>query len=420
MAWPVGMPLVTITQDVYKLSDGSLPSSYAVHLQLSVPALVFNGRTTLIRRPITLTAEPGSGVISGQVPHLNHPDLSPTPVYYLVTEFADGQRVRAPWQLTPAAEDVTIDLDARAPIAGDPGAPVAVGPPGAPGDAGRDIELRASATHVQWRYVGDPTWTDLVALADLGAQTYDSLDDVDTTGLADGDAMVWDQASGKWVKVSLSSTYAAPTGTDGRLQVGGVDVTPEQVGAAPALGAGGAAALIVPNTFPDSIYAFGSGPGSSSGLELTPDVVFLTPYELMSGARVRRLMVRCLTAPSQAVTIESGIWDSAAQKVASSTLSINTTGNKEVILGDSAIELPPGIYWMCSKVLGTSGYGLLLGREWGMYSRIVPRGNPWDVMDGPPRGLQAASAGTGAIASDLSGVTLAMNSASIGYGYRVA
>lgn len=33
------------------------------------------------------------------------------------------------------------------------------------------------------------------------------------------------------------STYAAPTGTDDRLQVNGVDVEPEQVGAAPALGA---------------------------------------------------------------------------------------------------------------------------------------------------------------------------------------
>ncbi len=67
--------------------------------------------------------------------------------------------------------------------------------------------------------------------------TYDSLGDVDTTGLADGDAMVWGQASGKWVRVSLSSAYAAPTGTDDRLQVAGVDVEPEQVGAAPVLGA---------------------------------------------------------------------------------------------------------------------------------------------------------------------------------------
>lgn len=45
-------------------------------------------------------------------------------------------------------------------------------------------------------------------LAGLGVQTYDSLDDVDATGLADGDAMVWGQASGKWVRVSLSSTLA--------------------------------------------------------------------------------------------------------------------------------------------------------------------------------------------------------------------
>ena len=35
--------------------------------------------------------------------------------------------------------------------------------------------------------------------------TYDSLDDVDLTDLADGDAMVWDATAGKWVRVSLSS-----------------------------------------------------------------------------------------------------------------------------------------------------------------------------------------------------------------------
>lgn len=32
---------------------------------------------------------------------------------------------------------------------------------------GREIELQTSATHVQWRYVGAATWTDLAALADL-------------------------------------------------------------------------------------------------------------------------------------------------------------------------------------------------------------------------------------------------------------
>lgn len=44
--------------------------------------------------------------------------------------------------------------------------------------------------------------------ATLAVREYSDLSDVDTTGLADGDAMVWDQASGKWVRVSLSAVRA--------------------------------------------------------------------------------------------------------------------------------------------------------------------------------------------------------------------
>ncbi|HMR38577.1 MAG TPA: hypothetical protein PKE10_03335 [Candidatus Saccharibacteria bacterium] len=32
---------------------------------------------------------------------------------------------------------------------------------------GREIEIRTTATHIQWRYVGTPTWTDLVALTTI-------------------------------------------------------------------------------------------------------------------------------------------------------------------------------------------------------------------------------------------------------------
>ncbi len=35
----------------------------------------------------------------------------------------------------------------------------------ADGEDGREIELQASGTHIQWRYVGAPTWTNLVALS---------------------------------------------------------------------------------------------------------------------------------------------------------------------------------------------------------------------------------------------------------------
>lgn len=32
---------------------------------------------------------------------------------------------------------------------------------------GREVELQKSATHIQWRYVGESNWTNLVALADI-------------------------------------------------------------------------------------------------------------------------------------------------------------------------------------------------------------------------------------------------------------
>jgi hypothetical protein len=41
------------------------------------------------------------------------------------------------------------------------------GTPGADGEDGREVELQAGVTHIQWRYVGDASWIDLVSLASL-------------------------------------------------------------------------------------------------------------------------------------------------------------------------------------------------------------------------------------------------------------
>lgn len=38
---------------------------------------------------------------------------------------------------------------------------------GTDGADGREIELQTTTTHIQWRYIGEVTWTDLVALSDL-------------------------------------------------------------------------------------------------------------------------------------------------------------------------------------------------------------------------------------------------------------
>src|SRR5690606_9863225 len=47
------------------------------------------------------------------------------------------------------------------------------GTPGEKGEDGREVELRKGETHVQWRYVGEPSWQDLVALADLKGEKGD-------------------------------------------------------------------------------------------------------------------------------------------------------------------------------------------------------------------------------------------------------
>ena len=47
---------------------------------------------------------------------------------------------------------------------------LAANPP-ASGDDGREVEFGLSSTHVQWRYVGDVSWTDLIALSSLVGAT---------------------------------------------------------------------------------------------------------------------------------------------------------------------------------------------------------------------------------------------------------
>jgi hypothetical protein len=45
------------------------------------------------------------------------------------------------------------------------------------GGAGREIELRKTATHIQWHYVDEASWTDLIALSDLTSLPEDGIID---------------------------------------------------------------------------------------------------------------------------------------------------------------------------------------------------------------------------------------------------
>jgi len=61
---------------------------------------------------------------------------------------------------------VTLELGG-----GGSGATGDTGPAGPQGDAGDQVEFYVSATHIQWRYVGGSTYTDLVALSTLTGAT---------------------------------------------------------------------------------------------------------------------------------------------------------------------------------------------------------------------------------------------------------
>lgn len=64
------------------------------------------------------------------------------------------------------AQSVRHDADSGE-FDGADGAPGRDGRDGLDGAPGRQIELQKSATHIQWRYVGDTEWTELISLDEL-------------------------------------------------------------------------------------------------------------------------------------------------------------------------------------------------------------------------------------------------------------
>ena len=79
--------------------------------------------------------------------------------------------------------------------------------PPPPGDDGREVELQTSATHVQWRYIGDATWLDLVPLSVISGN--DGLSaELRTTATH----IQWRQAGGAWADLIPLASLAGPAG----------------------------------------------------------------------------------------------------------------------------------------------------------------------------------------------------------------
>jgi hypothetical protein len=86
--------------------------------------------------------------------------------YYKVDVVLNSQAVQVG---LPSPQSVRVTLPNRGPqgvqgLQGEVGPIGPVGETGSPGADGREVELQTTETHVQWRYEGESEWTDLVAL----------------------------------------------------------------------------------------------------------------------------------------------------------------------------------------------------------------------------------------------------------------
>jgi hypothetical protein len=86
--------------------------------------------------------------------------------YYKVEVTLNSQAVQVG---LPSPQSVRVTLPNRGPqgvqgLQGEVGPIGPVGETGSPGADGREVELQTTETHVQWRYEGESEWTDLVAL----------------------------------------------------------------------------------------------------------------------------------------------------------------------------------------------------------------------------------------------------------------
>ena len=86
---------------------------------------------------------------------------------------------------------------------------LAANPPAA-GDDGREVEFGLSATHVQWRYVGDAAWTDLIALLSLVGAT-GATPELQATATH----LQWREPGGVWADLVALADLRGPQGDPG-------------------------------------------------------------------------------------------------------------------------------------------------------------------------------------------------------------
>ena len=110
------------------------------------------------------------------------------------------------------------------------------------GDDGREVQLQTNATPVQWRYVGDATWLDLIPLSVISGD--DGLSaELRTTATH----IQWRQAGGMWADLIPLASLVGPAGPANTLTIGTVTT----------LAAGASATAAITGTAPNQTLGLG-------------------------------------------------------------------------------------------------------------------------------------------------------------------
>lgn len=127
-----------------------------------------------------------------------------------------AQVVAIPEAIGPKGDRGDTGPDGAPGAPGAPGTPGADGAPGAPGADGRQVTLQVASGWVQWQYVGDTAWTNLIALADLTGPA--GADGLSVELQKTATAVQWRQTGGVWADLVLLADITGdpgPAGTPG-------------------------------------------------------------------------------------------------------------------------------------------------------------------------------------------------------------
>lgn len=114
-------------------------------------------------------------------------------------------------------------------VPGNPGENGSDGADGANGTDGREVEIGASATHIQWRYVGELAWTNLVALSSLqgppGPQGESGANGLNPEFRIESNYIQWRYVDGgmEWANLVDLTTLVGPQGPQGDPGANGAD-----------------------------------------------------------------------------------------------------------------------------------------------------------------------------------------------------